>query len=81
LYDPGAEAPSTQQGRAAALVGCGPADRLEGLRPYARAGYIAGPDFEPEHAVLEHLRDDGAAVAAIAPVMRPGGLIVITVPA
>jgi len=31
--------------------------------------------------VLEHIRDDGAAMAEIVRVLRPGGLIVITVPA
>ncbi len=98
---------------AIASLGCGPAEGLLWLRPFAGpAGRVVGIDAEPLHArqkppnieyvignietipmadrsfdavlaldVLEHLDDDVAGLREAARLVKPGGLLLITVPA
>jgi SAM-dependent methyltransferase len=99
--------------RAVASLGCGPAEGLAWLEPFAgQAGRIVGMDFERVHApptgascsyvigsceavpftstrfdlvlmldVLEHLDNDTAGLSEAVRVLKPGGLILVTVPA
>lgn len=94
-------------------VGCGPAEGLEWLKPFAGpGGKVCGLDVEPAHAerppegiefvvgrledapfddasfdavlaldVLEHLDDDAAGLREALRLVRPGGLLLVTVPA
>ena len=103
------EAPS----RRILSVGCGPAEGLQWLQPFAGpGGTVSGLDVECVHArhrppgvqfaigsmqlaplktasfdavlaldVLEHLDDDAAGLREVLRLVRPGGLLMITVPA
>jgi SAM-dependent methyltransferase len=94
-------------------VGCGPAEGLEWLLPFAGpGGKVFGLDLEPQHAqsipeqiefvvgrvertpltdsyfdvilaldVFEHLDDDQAALREAVRLLKPGGLLLLTVPA
>jgi SAM-dependent methyltransferase len=94
-------------------IGCGPAEGLRWLTPFAGSGgKVFGLDMEPEHAapapegvefvigrmedapfddasfdavlaldVLEHLDDDAAGLREALRLVKPGGLLLITVPA
>ena len=94
-------------------VGCGPAEELKWLVPFAGAeGKVVGLDMDPTHArrlpgysefvigtldnapladasfdvvlaldVLEHLDDDVSGLQEAARIVKPGGLLLITVPA
>lgn len=94
-------------------VGCGPAEGLEWLLPFAGPeGRVVGLDVETAHArnvpervefhigalenapfddasfdvvlaldVLEHLDDDSAGLRQAVRLVRPGGLLLVTVPA
>jgi SAM-dependent methyltransferase len=93
-------------------VGCGPAEGLRWLLPFARDGRIIGLDADPVHAtdlptgvsfaigrceaaplttnavdavlaldVIEHVEDDAAALSEAVRVLRPGGLLLVSVPA
>lgn len=94
-------------------VGCGPAEGLKWLIPFAgEEGKVVGFDVEPAHArrlppqveftvgtledvpfadasfdlvlaldVLEHLDDDRAGLKEAVRLVKPGGLLLITVPA
>jgi SAM-dependent methyltransferase len=102
-----------QGSRALLSVGCGPAEGLDWLVPFAGPqGQVVGLDIEPIHArglpeqvgfvlgslehtpfadqsfdvvlaldVLEHLADDAAGLSEAARLVRPGGLLLLTVPA
>ncbi len=93
-------------------VGCGPAEGIRWLVPFAGpSGKVVGLDIEPIHAqrldnmeflvgsleqtpladasfdvvlaldVLEHLDDDSASMLEAVRLVKPGGLLLITVPA
>jgi SAM-dependent methyltransferase len=94
-------------------VGCGPAEGLKWLIPFAgKSGRVIGLDIEPLHAsgvdatlgfvvgslgeaplkdgsfdvvlaldVLEHMDDDHTSLLEAARLVKPGGLLLITVPA
>jgi len=97
---------------AIASLGCGPAEGLRWLAPFARGAPVVGTDVEREHArrlaprieyvlaraeaapfaserfdvvlaldVLEHLDDDAAGLREAARLVRPGGSLIVTVPA
>src|SRR5512144_1290078 len=99
--------------RTVCAVGCGPAEGLAWLRPFAGAGgRLLGLDADPVHArqtpagiayvvgraeaapltgrsidlviamdVLEHVPDDAGVLREIRRILRPGGLLLVTVPA
>ena len=94
-------------------VGCGPADGLKWLVPFAgREGKVLGLDIEPLHAesvgqsvefvvgsveqipliagsfdlvlaldVFEHLDNDSASFREVVRLVKPGGMLLVTVPA
>lgn len=108
-----AQALNGHGGRAVLSVGCGPAEGLDWLLPFAGPrGRVVGLDIEPLHArrlpeqvgfvigslerapfadqtfdvvlaldVLEHLDDDRAGLAEAVRLVKPGGLLLLTVPA
>jgi SAM-dependent methyltransferase len=108
----GRQLPAAAQ-RSVVSVGCGPAEGLDWLVPFAgKHGQVVGLDIDPLHArprpagvefvvgsvesiplatasfdvvlaldVLEHLKDDDAGLRETLRLVKPGGLLLVTVPA
>jgi SAM-dependent methyltransferase len=107
------ESTNGSQSKRILSVGCGPADGLKWLVPFAgREGKVLGLDIEPLHAesvsqsvefvvgsveqiplmagsfdlvlaldVFEHLDNDSASFREVVRLVKPGGMLLVTVPA